>query len=184
MKRPHLDAVRLFKDACAMYVARAYPTAFALGVLAYEEVGKAFYVQRICEHIEGNPEDANSLYEMVASGIFLKQHRGKQECALVEGTHEWKTPMAEKVRAGELNREKQQALYVELVDDQVLTPGRIAPARAYQLLGHVVEAFVTAPGYDWAFIGLDDESTPRSEWLAEEQLAIVRASFSTCAPPS
>ncbi len=182
------NAVRLFRDACTLYAAHSHPTALAVGVLAYEELGKALYVQRVQEAIEDNPGSESEAwwYEVLKTTDHLRDHRGKQKQAFYEtvGMSLENHPMTDKVRTGELDREKQQALYVELVDDQILTPERISQGKAYQTLRHVLEVFEHPPGHDWAFQEWDEISTPRSQWQADEQLTIVRNAFATCARPT
>ena len=65
------NSVRLFQDACTLYASRAYPSAFALGVLAYEELGKACHVQRITENIEDDPGSEDFWYEALVTSPVM-----------------------------------------------------------------------------------------------------------------
>jgi AbiV family abortive infection protein len=184
MAAAYRNGVRLFRDACTLYAARAYPSAFALAVLAYEEVGKMYYVGRVCENMEFNPDSADFWYDTLYSGDGLRNHRCKQESALCSTPRffPWTDPMWDHVGNGGLDREKQQALYVELSEDErVLTPA-VREGRAYQMLEHVVAVLEDAR--DVAFCGFDDESNPGSQRQAAEQLAIVRHAFARCEPPA
>ncbi len=75
------NAVRLFRDACALYSARGYASSYALAVLAFEELGKAYGIDRVCDAICLNPESREEWLEHLLSNGFLTNHRWKQESA-------------------------------------------------------------------------------------------------------
>ena len=179
------NAVRLLEDAATLYRGRSYASAFALAVLGYEELGKAHFVSRISDNIEDNPRSEGFWYDALGSGDeFMNNHVRKQGSAVVNAPLGDSGKRAfDAVANGELDREKQQALYVELVNHQVLTPARIGQSKAYRMMKLFVETLETPGAFDWAFVRLGEEGNPRSESLAKEQLARARHAFDHCEAP-
>jgi AbiV family abortive infection protein len=183
------NSVRLFRDACTLYCAGAYPTAFAIAVLSYEELGKMHSMSRLgdcCDEVgidDPSGKQASEFFVDVLAYGGLTNHRHKQVSALF-ATNLMATvndrPKVQFITEGGLESAKQQALYVELTDEyEVLTPSRISQDKAFGMLQDVLAALKESR--DVAYMRADDwESTPRSQWQAAEQLRIATAAFDRC----
>jgi AbiV family abortive infection protein len=44
----YANAARLFLDACTLYQSHAFPSAYSLAILAFEEVGKVQMMDHVC----------------------------------------------------------------------------------------------------------------------------------------
>jgi AbiV family abortive infection protein len=111
------NAVRLFDDPSLLFQGRRFPSAFALAVTSFEELGKMHLIDRGCDAICLNPEAFDQIYEMHFTGPWLTDHLHKQRRALFDALH--LTPDQEKtllawVDSGGLENERRIALYVEL----------------------------------------------------------------------
>lgn len=175
------NAVRLFRDACTLYGAGGYPSSYALAVLSFEELGKVHGIDRVCDGICLNPESREEWLEHLLLHGLLANHRWKQEKAYFDsilGSGRASDNKERFVAGGGLDQTKQQALYVELQDWVVLTPSRITQAKAFALLQDVLAAFESSG--DVAFFGFAGISTPKSDWLAREQLEVAKEAFAVC----
>jgi len=121
--RAYENSVRLFRDACTLYASGSYPTAFAIAVLSYEELGKMHAMSRIGEctyevTLADDPASAGEFFDDVLAHGSLTNHRRKQEAALYGTNLIAVVDDPTKVRfitGGGLEVAKQQALYVELL---------------------------------------------------------------------
>lgn len=69
-KESFRNSVRLFRDACLLYENKRYPTAYSIGVLSYEELGKTLSIDRVCDLMCLNPEFREQIYKDYFEGIF------------------------------------------------------------------------------------------------------------------
>lgn len=75
------NSVRLFRDACLLFSKDRYPTAYSIGILSYEELGKTHAIDRACDLMCLNPESREQLYKDYIEGEFLYDHLYKQRRA-------------------------------------------------------------------------------------------------------
>ena len=80
-KESFRNSVRLFRDACLLYENNRYPTAYSVGVLSYEELGKTHAIDRACDLMCLNPESREQIYKDYIEGKLLYDHRYKQRRA-------------------------------------------------------------------------------------------------------
>jgi AbiV family abortive infection protein len=155
-----------------------YPSAYGVGVLAYEELGKAYAIDWACDAMSLNPDDRHRIYDGFLAPGFLHDHLFKQRRAFAdttmmkERTPPWKTRF---VDSGGLEAAKQHAFYVELTGPSVVTPSRITREKARAFLRDVLDAIEMSG--DIGFNGFHCESTPQSEKQAAEALSQARQAF-------
>jgi AbiV family abortive infection protein len=72
----HANAARLFLDACTLYRAASYPTAYALSILAYEELGKMEMVDHVAfeEVLNGSARMTRERMEHLFSRNMFYSH--------------------------------------------------------------------------------------------------------------
>lgn len=175
------NAVRLFRDACLLFSGRRYPTAYGIGVLAYEELGKVHSIDRACDAMCLNPESRDEFYDMYIAGDWLYDHLHKQRRAhadtllMLESLESAKTLS---IHSGGLEVAKQQAFYVELMDGRAMTPLRVSREKSLGLLRDILKAIEMSG--DIGFNGFICHSTPQSEWQAAELLKQAQEAFAQC----
>lgn len=153
------NALRLFRDACAMAGHGSNETAFALAVLAYEELGKAALADRQLDRVCLNPSS-----EQCATEDFKDpshKHRTKQDWALIESKGS---------KAGvsqDLETEKQRALYTDGINT-----ASVSRERLEEMLADVLSAAEEIG--ELAYYGIEGHATAKSEWLTESDLAAAR----------
>ena len=175
------NCVRLFRDACLLLERGSYPSAYGVGVLAYEELGKAYAIDWACDAMCLNPDDWDRIYDgFLADGSLhdhlFKQRRAYADTAMMqERIPSGKTQF---IDSGGLEVAKQQAFYVELIGASVTTPSRITRDKARGLLRDVLNAIEMSG--DIGFNGFRCETTPQSESQAAEILSQARKAFAGC----
>lgn len=142
----YYNAARLFIDACVLYEARAYPSSYALAILAMEEVGKVQMLDHVCFETVLN-DSSNRLtkdrMEHLFSRTMFYSHRNKQAWSIF-GTYKSKgAPLVERLvsEQGTLDRHKQHALYVDFENGRIKEPLRFRATHAYRQLRYVLAAF-------------------------------------------
>jgi AbiV family abortive infection protein len=175
------NALRLYRDACLLLSAGRYPTAYGVGVLAYEELGKVHAIDRACDAMCLNPDSRDQIYDDFIAGEMLYDHLHKQRRAhadtllMVEDLNSSRTQF---VHGGGLEVAKQQAFYVEMVDGRSMTAARIGKGKTFGLLRDILKA-IDMSG-DIGFNGFHCDSTPQSEWQAAELLKQAQDAFAQC----
>jgi AbiV family abortive infection protein len=127
------NAVRLFRDAALLFNNERYPSSFALAVYSFEELGKMQVIDRGCDMLCMNPHGAEEIYKFYFEGSLLKDHRHKQVYALWDALG----VMPDKndriwswVDTGRLERNKQDAPYVEMGHKEIKIPASITREKA------------------------------------------------------
>jgi AbiV family abortive infection protein len=163
----YLNAARLFGDACRSYEARSYATAFALSVLALEEIGKLNMVDHICDDIQINP-DSNSqdFLNHLFSRSMYRSHTRKQAWA-TEPMLGGLTPR----QAQSLDRAKQDAIYVTYTGRRITRPRVFPSARALAQIRQVHRAMYQVE--DVGFNGFEGHSSAPTRARARRVLGRV-----------
>ena len=180
-KEAYRNAIRLFRDAALLYSHGAYPSSFFLAVAAFEEVGKAHVIDRGCDMICMNPDNADDLYDMYFRSAWLTDHRHKQRWAFFDANGimpSRKNPAWMHIDTGGLEYARQQALYVELSNKKVGTPQRVKKEKTFDMLTKCQEAIIGTG--DLGFSGFAAESTSKSEWLINQAIDEVKGAFERC----
>ena len=127
----HINAVRLFVDACALHGRTSYASAFALAILSLEELGKLEMVDHICDDISINPNhDAQGFLEHLFSRPMFFNHRNKQMWAS-DSLFNFKKKRLKDISEGVLDRAKQDALYVGYAKRRIRSPRKMTSKKAY-----------------------------------------------------
>lgn len=129
------NAHNLLVDACILYQHRSYPTAFALAVLAYEELGKMHLLDHINAESHGLPKQRRDQLDQFFSRNLGFSHLIKQRWALFETK---KQSFSELYNNGHLDRLKQACFYVGFRKGRILPPDRIKARTAYQQIKRVL----------------------------------------------
>jgi AbiV family abortive infection protein len=165
------NAVRLIGDACKLYRLGSYPSAFALGVLALEEVGKLNMVDHICDDIQINPDsNPQEFLDRLFSRNMYRSHTNKQVWAsdpILKG-------LTKKLQAraqGALDRAKQDAIYVGYAGRRITRPRKLTASKAMAQIREVRRALHEAG--DLGFNGFDCWSTARTRARAARMLQQV-----------
>ena len=180
-KESFRNSVRLFRDACLLYENKRYPTAYSIGVLSYEELGKTLSIDRACDLMCLNPESREQIYKDYFEGNLLYDHRYKQRRANADTVmffEKEKSAKSKFVQNGGLEIEKHIGLYVELDNRKLNVPSRITKEKAFELLRYVLSAIEESG--DIGFNGFECISTPQSESLAKESLEQAKKAFLCC----
>ena len=180
-KESFRNSVRLFQDACLLYENRRYPTAYSIGVLSYEELGKTHSIDRACDLMCLNPESREQIYKDYIEGNLLYDHRYKQRRANADTVFFFEREKSAKsnfIQNGGLEVEKHKGFYVEFVNRKLDIPSRITKEKAFDLLKYVLDAIEKSE--DIGFNGFECISTAQSENQAKESLEQAMKAFSRC----
>jgi AbiV family abortive infection protein len=171
------NAQHLFRDACLLFRERSFPTAFALGVLSYEELGKLLQIDRVCDAICLNPHSRDWHLETLARNGFLTNHLRKQQYAVIDGSSSLHpdSPTGRAIRSGSLETLKQDAFYVDWANGDVRIPQRITRDKALGMLRLVRETIEEVA--ETAYNGVEGYSTQRSQRQAADDLDTAREIF-------
>jgi AbiV family abortive infection protein len=122
------NAVRLFEDASLLFQSRRFPSALALAVTSFEELGKMHVIDRGCDVIDHgcdgiclNPDAFDDIYETYFMAPWLTDHLHKQRQALFDALDlmpDQEKTLSPWVNSGGLENERRIALYVEMTIDQ------------------------------------------------------------------
>lgn len=176
-ERIYENAVRLFEDSCILYEARSYPTSYALGILAYEELGKLTMVDHV--GFEAALSDKASRYERLEhlfSPTMFYSHKNKQAWGTYKPMKGKKFARVEEhLYSGKLERNKQDALYVGYSNNRIVLPTRFRPSYAYNHLKFTLGCF-EATG-ELPFVALGEKSTKRTRDHVAKVLSRLRNRF-------
>ena len=175
------NSVRLFEDAVSLFHMSRYPSAFALAVASFEELGKVHVIDRGCDMICMNPDSFDQLYKLYFKGNWLSDHLHKQRQALFdavgivpsENDYLWRW-----IDSAGLEKERQIALYVEMEGDRIQTPQRITKEKILRVMKLCLDGF-DGTG-ELAYSGFEAYSSSKSEWLAQRALAHIKELYGTC----
>ena len=135
------NALRLLRDAIALYDRGSFPTAFQLAVLAMEEYAKAKWVDHVYDAAVTNEGFGGEEFEQSWLKL-LYLHSKKQEAFAWREYYEFSPKFLSAVSDGGLDRKKQAATYVGLpkkgklvdVNARVSTPTSITQRDAKQII--------------------------------------------------
>jgi AbiV family abortive infection protein len=163
------NAHNLLIDACILYRAESFPTALALGVLAYEELGKLHLVDHVgAEARLSEPASRREQLETLFSRKLVYSHIVKQRWALSMT----KDGFSDLYHDGRLDHLKQAAFYVGFRNGRIRAPDRLRATTAYNQIKRVVGLFERSK--DLPFLDLFEESTPETRKIAEEYISSAR----------
>jgi AbiV family abortive infection protein len=172
------NAGNLLTDACILYKAKSYPTAFALAVLAFEELGKLHMIDHVgfeTGYFYWDQESKKLRLRDLFSSKNAYNHVAKQRWALLE-TGKY----SDQYRNGRLDHLKQAAFYVGFRKGRIKAPDRLSATTAYNQIKRVVKLIKQTN--DMAFIQPFEQSSAatrrkalRYVKAAEECLAEIKA---------
>jgi len=111
----YANAARLFLDACTLYEAEAFPSAYALAILSFEEIGKVQMMDHVCFEAvlnDGSFRLTTERMEHLFSSKMFYSHRNKQAWGTYRGQIKGRTPVVEKLvdKQNTLDRHKQDSI--------------------------------------------------------------------------
>ncbi len=180
----YTNAVGLFCDACTLYQKRSYATTFALAILSLEELGKLAMVDHICDDIciNSHVKPQDFLKHLFSRSMFLS-HNNKQAWAAIHfGSDDLNSKRHNDISEGDLDRAKQDALYVGYFKGKIRSPKEITRRKAYLELSYVVDLFREVR--DMGFNGFDGDSNSSSRAKANRRLKKVEAALRSLRVPS
>jgi AbiV family abortive infection protein len=172
------NASNLLIDACILYQAKSFPTAFSLAVLAYEELGKVHLVDHVgAEACLSTGKSKRDQLERLFSRQLGFNHLVKQRWALC-GT---RPNYSDSYHNGRLDRWKQSAFYVDFRNGRIRTPDRVSGTTAYHQIKRVVTLFENTK--DMAFIELFCDSTAETRRIANKYISSARRALDALRKP-
>jgi AbiV family abortive infection protein len=143
----HSNAARLFVDACTLYRAGGYASAYAVAILAYEELGKLPLVDHIAfEAVLDKGSylmDSEKMDHLFSRKTFYS-HINKQGWGLglyyrKKDTKKSRVEML--IHSDKLEIHKQDAFYVGFNNGRIASPQRFRATHAYRQLKYTLGAF-------------------------------------------
>jgi AbiV family abortive infection protein len=181
----YFNAVQLFLDASTLYRCGSFPTAYALAILAYEELGKMEMVDHVGfeEVLNGSPHMTRERMEHLFSRTMFYSHRNKQAWGTYRHAKEGRVPKAEqRIYDGRLESDKQNAFYVGFIDGRIQHPAKFTAFHAYKQLRYALGAFEVIA--DMPFYDVTQESSGATRRYAKSVTDTLREAFESCTPPS
>jgi len=171
------NAGNLLTDACILYKAKSYPTAFALAVLAYEELGKLNLIDQVgFSSWLSDPDVRKIRLERLFSRKSAYNHIIKQRWAL-HLTGEF----SQLYQDGHLDHLKQSALYVGFRNGRIMPPDRLTATTAYNQIKRVVKLIEKTD--DLAFIQPFQGSTAATRRKAMSYIKSARQCLAEITAP-
>jgi AbiV family abortive infection protein len=176
-ERIHENAVRLFEDACVLYGARSFPSAYSLGILSYEELGKLLLVDHIgFESQLGDKESRYNNLQRLFSTDHFYSHRNKQAWGAYKPMKGTKFARVEEhMYSGKLERNKQDGFYVGFQRKRIVLPTRFGPSYAYNHLKYTLGLFENIR--DLPFVWIWERSNKRTQKRADATLNHLQMLF-------
>ena len=176
----YINAVRLFCDACTLYKVHAYPSSYAFAILSFEELGKLEMIDHICDDIIINPntspqEFLNSLF----SRKMLFSHVNKQFWSAFQSRG--LTKRSKQIANGELEKNKQDSIYVGYANRRIRSPKRISAIKAYTEIITTFNRFKDTE--DLGFNGFECFSNAQSRAKAKRYLGKIENLFTKLNKP-
>ena len=182
----YANAARLFLDACTLYRAGAFPSAYALAILSFEEVGKIQMMDHVCSEAVLNdggfrlvPDRMDHLF----SRQMFYSHRNKQEWGIYRGRAKGHQPVVERLVGdhSKLDQHKQDSLYVGFKMGGIRVPWRFRATHAYRQLRYVLGAFENIA--DLPFCGIFEDSTHKTKREAKRICRALHKAFEALRSP-
>jgi AbiV family abortive infection protein len=181
----YYNAARLFCDACTLYRANAFPSAYALAILGYEEIGKLQMFDHVVSEAvlnEGTYRLDEEWMEHLFSRTMFYSHRNKQDWGAYLGKIKGRKPRVEHlIDSGALDRHKQGAIYVGFTSGRTLLPERFGASHAYRQLKYLFGAIERVA--DLPFCAVFENSTRSTRHYAENTVNDLRREFSELQHP-
>ena len=177
-EKAFINAVQLFQDATLLYTHSSYSSSYALAAAAYEEIGKVNIIDHACDDMCLNPESIDEIYNRFFKTPLIKDHKHKQRQAAFDVIPLSKTALQEFIYSGGLEQWRQQALYVDMVDNSIQTPSRITYQKTFSLIELCHTSFHEIE--DLGFSGFTATTTAKSEWLASREFSKVDEAMKNC----
>lgn len=170
----YINAVRLFYDACTLYKVRAYPSSYAFAILSFEELGKLEMIDHICDDIIINPNsNPQEFLDHLFSREMLFSHVNKQFWSSFQS--KGFTKRTKQIANRELEKNKQDALYVGYKNKRIRSPKRISAIKAYTELTITFAKFKDTA--DVGFNGFDCFSDAQSRAKSKRYLKKIEDLF-------
>jgi AbiV family abortive infection protein len=182
-ERIYENAARLFEDACALYEARSFPSSYALGILAYEELGKLAMVDHVGfeAHLSDKASRWDRLEHLFSHKMFYS-HTNKQAWGAYKPMKGGKFARVEEhLYSGKLEQNKQDALYVGFRKKRVIVPEKFVASYPYNHLKYTLGLFEEIA--DLPFVWVFEKSTKRTRNRAEKTISHLRTLFSGLVSP-
>lgn len=134
LERVYANAARLFLDACTLYNLDSFPSAYAMAILAFEEVGKIEMMDHVFFEAvlnDGSFRMGADRMEHLFSRTMFYSHRNKQAWGI------YGRPSAVERLVNDrntLDRHKQDAFYVGFSAGRTRLPSRFQSNYAYRQL--------------------------------------------------
>lgn len=171
------NAGNLLTDACILYKAASYPTAFAMAVLAYEELGKLNLIDHVgFEAWLSDPKCRQERLEHLFSRKSAYNHIIKQRWALLETGD-----FSDLYHDGRLDHLKQAAFYVGFRKGRIRSPDRISSTTAYNQIKRVLKLIEKTN--DLAFIQPFEQSTAATRRKAKGYITKAQKCLAELTPP-
>jgi AbiV family abortive infection protein len=170
----YINAVRLFCDACILYKEHSYPSSYAFAILSFEELGKLEMIDHICDDIIINPDSNPQEYlNHLFSRKMLFSHVNKQfwSSFQLKGF----TKRTKQITNRELEKNKQDALYVGYANRRIRSPKQISAIKAYTELSITFDKFKDTA--DIGFNGFDCFSDAQSRAKSKRYLKKIEDLF-------
>ena len=160
------NAHSLLVDACLLYKAGSFPTALALAVLSYEELGKLHMIDHVgAEACLSDSQSRREQLNEVFSRRLAFNHVAKQGWALFLTKNRY----SDIYHNGRLDHLKQAAFYVGFHNGRIRAPNRLSAATAYHQIKRVVTLFEQTK--DLPFVELFADSTSKTRQLADKYIS-------------
>ena len=183
----YANAARLFLDACTLYEAGSFATAYALAILSFEELGKVQMMDHVCFEAvlnDGSFRLTADRMEHLFSRTMFYSHRNKQAWGMYRGRNkQGREHIVEKLidDRNRLDQHKQDSLYVGFSAGRTKLPWRFGPTHAHRQLRYVLGAFDVIA--DLPFYGVFEDSTQRTKRLARRMCNELREAFEALPSP-
>jgi AbiV family abortive infection protein len=172
------NAYNLLMDACLLYHSKSYSTAFALAVLAYEELGKLHVIDHVgTEARLSEPESRREQLEHLFSREVALNHKVKQRWALALTQNRYSNLYHD----GRLDHLKQAAFYVGFRNGRIRLPSRLSAMTAFHQIKRVVTLFKNTK--DLPFLDLFEESTADTLQIANKYILSAQSTVASLATP-
>jgi len=176
----YINAVRLFFDAGTLYKEHAYPSSYALAVLSFEELGKLEMTDHICDDIIINPNTNPQVFlKSLFSREMLFSHINKQFWSSFQS--KGFTKRTKQITNRELEKNKQDALYVGYKNRRIQSPKRFSSIKAYTELTNTFDKFKDIS--DLGFNGFECNSDAQSRAKAKRYLKKIENLFTKLNKP-
>lgn len=176
----YINAIRLFCDACKLYKTHSYPSSYAFAILSFEELGKLEMIDHICDDILINSDsDPQEFLKTLFSREMLFSHINKQFWSSFQ--FKGFTKRTKQIANRELEKNKQDALYVGYTNRRIRSPKRISAIKAYIELTITFDKFKDIS--DLGFNGFECWSDAQSRAKAKRYLKKIEDLFTKLNKP-